>query len=214
MAAIKGSIVPSLQNTRPEPLARSALVLETERLRMRPLNGDDMDLGKAVYLDPEVMKYAGPMSTPEKLADDLATAMGRGAGGRLGVWCVMDKESGEKLGTAILLPLPLEGEDTDWSEVVEDRYPDADIEVGYMFKRSAWRRGYATETCRRLVRFAFEQAGLDEVVAVTDPDNHASQNVLLKAGLRDRGLVHAYSHKVPGFGITREEWLGDLAKSC
>lgn len=213
MAATNGSIVRSLANTRPEPLAASALVLETERLRLRPLNGDDLDLARAIFLDPEVVKYVCKLSAPENLPSELATASARGAGGRLGVWCVMDKASGEKLGTGILLPLPLEGEDTDWSQVTEDRYPDAEIEVGYMFKRTAWGRGYATETCGRLVRFAFEHTGLDEVVAVTDPDNHPSQHVLRKAGLRDRGLRRAYSELIPGFGVTRQEWESDQSAS-
>ena len=207
-----GYTVPSLANTRPEPLAASALVLETERLRLRPLSLDDMDLGRAIFFDPDVVKYVCPLSTPESLPGELKTATARGAGGRLGVWCVMDKASGEKLGTGILLPLPLEGEDTDWSQVVEDRYPDAEIEVGYMFKRTAWGKGYATEVCTRLVRFFFEQTELEELVAVTDPENLPSQHVLRKAGLRDRGLRHAYSCEVPGFGITREEWLG--GKRC
>ncbi|MCP5084735.1 MAG: GNAT family N-acetyltransferase [Alphaproteobacteria bacterium] len=214
MAATNGSTVPSLPNTHLKPLAAAALVLETERLRLRPLNGDDLDLGRAIFLDPEVVKYVCPPSTPENLPTELQTASARGAGGRLGVWCVLDKHSGEKLGTGVLLPLPIEGDDTDWSLVVEDQYPDAEIEIGYMFKRTAWGQGYATEACSRLLRFAFEQTALEDVVAVTDLENHASKHVLRKAGLRDRGERHAYSELIPGFGITREEWTSDQSASC
>lgn len=182
-------------------------MLETERLRLRPLSLEDLDIGHELFLDPDVVKYVCELSTPESLPGELETATARGAGGRLGVWCVMAKETGEKLGTGILLPLPLEGDDTDWSEVVEERYPASEIEVGYVFKKSAWGRGFATEACRRLVHFFFEHTNLDELVAVTDPENFASQHVLKKAGLRDRGLRRAYSAEVPGFGITRADWL-------
>ncbi len=199
--------MPSLQSIRPEPLAASALVLETERLRLRPLCSGDLDLGEAIFLDPDVVKYVGGPSTPENLPGELETACTRGAGGRLGVWCVMDKTTGEKLGTAILLPLPIEEDDTNWSLVVEDRYPDAEIEIGYMLKRSAWGQGYATEACTRLLRFAFEHTALEEVVACTHPQNHASQHVLRKSGLKDRGVRRCYGTYEPGFGITRREWM-------
>ena len=207
MAAINGSTVPFLADTRPEPLETAALVLETERLRMRPLGEEDLDLAHEIFLDPDVVRYVCELSKPENLASELETCMARGAGGRLGVWCVMDKASSEKLGTGVLLPLPLDEDDTDWSLLVEDRYPDAEIEIGYMLKRSAWGRGIATEVCTRLVRFAFEQTALAEVVACTDPENLASQNVLKKSGFTDVGLRRAYGTQCPGFLVTRQEWL-------
>jgi ribosomal-protein-alanine N-acetyltransferase len=120
---------------------------------------------------------------------------------------VLQRETGEKLGTAVLLPLPIEESDTDWSLLQEDRYPDADIEVGYMLRRSAWGKGYATEACRRLVQFAFEETELDEIVAVTDPRNAVSQKVLRKCGLRDEGLRRAYADECSAFRMSRQQWL-------
>jgi ribosomal-protein-alanine N-acetyltransferase len=183
------------------------LELETDRLFLRPLVEDDCDLALETFTDPEVMKFVAEVSNEETLAEEMKTYIRRGAGGRIGVWCVLRRETGEKLGTAVLLPMPIEGDDTDWSLVQEDRYPDADIEVGYILKRSAWGNGYATEVCRRLVQFAFEETELDEIVAVTDPLNSVSQKVLRKCGLRDEGVRRAYSHEVPAFRISRQQWL-------
>ena len=103
--------------------------------------------------------------------------------------------------------MPIEEDDTDWSLLQEDRYPDADIEVGYILKRSAWGNGYATEACRRLVQFAFEQTELNEIVAVTDSLNAVSQKVLRKCGLRDEGSRRAYATECPAFRISRPQWL-------
>ncbi len=183
------------------------LELETDRLLLRPLVENDWDMALETFMDPEVMKFVADVSSEEALAEEMKTAIRRGAGGRIGVWCVFQRETGEKLGTAILLPLPIEEDDTDWSLVQEDRYPDADIEVGYILKRSAWGNGYATEACRRLVQFAFEETELDEIVAVTDPRNAASQEVLRKCGLRDEGLRRAYADECPAFRISRQQWL-------
>ena len=183
------------------------LELETDRLLLRPLVENDWEMALETFMDPEVMKFVADVGSEEALAEEMKTAIRRGAGGRIGVWCVLQRETGEKLGTAILLPLPIEEDDTDWSLVQEDRYPDADIEVGYILKRSAWGNGYATEGCRRLVQFAFEETELDEIVAVTDPRNAASQKVLRKCGLRDEGLRRAYAEECPAFRISRQQWL-------
>jgi RimJ/RimL family protein N-acetyltransferase len=183
------------------------LELETDRLLLRPLVENDWEMALETFMDPEVMKFVADVGSEEALAEEMKTAVRRGAGGRIGVWCVLQRETGEKLGTAILLPLPIEEDDTDWSLVQEDRYPDADIEVGYILKRSAWGNGYATEACRRLIQFAFEETELDEIVAVTDPRNAASQKVLRKCGLRDEGLRRAYAEECPAFRISRQQWL-------
>ncbi len=183
------------------------LELETDRLFLRPLANNDWEMAVETFMDPEVMKFVADVGSEEALAEEMKTAIRRGAGGRIGVWCVLQRETGEKLGTAILLPLPIEEDDTDWSLVQEDQYPDADIEVGYILKRSAWGNGYATEACRRLVQFAFEETELDEIVAVTDPRNAASQEVLRKCGLRDEGLRRAYADECSAFRINRKQWL-------
>jgi RimJ/RimL family protein N-acetyltransferase len=183
------------------------LELETDRLLLRPLTRGDWDMALETFMDPEVMKFVADVSSEEALAAEMKAAIRRGAGGRIGVWCVLQRETGEKLGTAILLPLPIEEDDTDWSLLQEDRYPNADIEVGYILRRSAWGKGYATEACRRLVQFAFEETELDEIVAVTDPRNAVSQKVLRKCGLREEGLRRAYTEECSAFRISRQQWL-------
>ncbi len=189
------------------------LELETDRLLLRPLVESDWDLAVEMFTDPEVMKFVAEASSEENVAEEMKAYVRRGAGGRIGVWCVLCRQTDEKLGTAILLPMPIEEDDTDWSLLQEDRYPDVEIEVGYILKRSAWGNGYATEACRRLVQFAFEETELDEVVAVTDPDNAVSQRVLRKCGLRDEGLRRAYAHVIPAFRISRQQWLEMQAAS-
>jgi len=190
------------------PLSPAELVLETPRLTLRPLAGDADDLALSVRLftDPEVVRFICDTFSEEELAEEMPVITRRGAGGRIGIWTVTRKDTGEKIGTSILLPLPVELDDTDWSLVVPERYPEAEIEVGYVLVPDAWGQGFATEACSRLLEFAFESTTLDEIKATTDPGNAASQHVLTKCGLRHDGVRRAYDCDCYGFSITRAEW--------
>ena len=87
------------------------------------------------------------------------------------MWCICDRANGEALGIIELLPLPIDQDDTDWEQLIEDQLPDGEIEIGYFLRRPAWGKGFATEAAERLLRFAFEDTSLKEVVAVIDPEN-------------------------------------------
>ena len=102
--------------------------------------------------------------------------------------------------------MPVEEDDTDYSLVGADQMPDGDVEIGFFLKRSAWRNGFATEACRRLLQFAFQDTPLNEVVATFDAENVASKKVLGKAGLVDRGMMRCCGEDSPNYRITRDEW--------
>lgn len=188
------------------PLEPGALRLATERLVLEPLGPDDVELTRVLLSDPEVTRYVMDPIDPADAPREHARCSRRGAGGRLGIWKLTERASGAFVGSGVLLPLPIDAEDTDWPSLVEDRYPDAEIEVGYLLRPAFWGRGFATEVCRRLLQFAFEMTTLTEVVAVTDPENVNSKRVLLKCGLRDEGERSAYATRCSAFRISRAEW--------
>ncbi|MEM7427659.1 MAG: GNAT family N-acetyltransferase [Pseudomonadota bacterium] len=183
------------------------LNFSSERLEFRPLGPEDLDISTVLLTDPEIMKYVGEVMTPNDVSEDLHIAMRRCAGGCIGIWCLTVRATAEKIGTVILLPMPVEEDDTDWNLVQGDEIPDAQIEVGYLLRRSAWGQGYATEACRRMLQFAFDETPLEEVVATTHDDNLASQRVLIKSGMISEGLRPAYAGCYPFFRLTRRQWL-------
>ncbi len=182
------------------------LDLFTERLRLTPFSDDDLDLALEMWTDPEVVKYICDVMTEEEIRQDMSNVTKRGGNGGIGIWCIVDRRSGEKLGDTYLLPMPIDQDDTDFSLVVMGQMPDAEIEIGFFLKRSAWGRGYATEVCKRLLQFAFQEVSLNEVVASVDEDNVASKKVLEKSGLLDRGRMRCYGKDSPIYRITRDEW--------
>jgi len=182
------------------------LTFESERMAFKPLAEDDLPLAIELWTDPEITKFVGGTTPEETLRRDHHRYMRRCAGGVIGIWTLTPHNQNEKIGTAILLPMPTELNDTDWDLVTGDGLPNAQIEVGYILKKSAWGRGYATEACTRLIEFGFHNSDLDEIVASIDRENIASRNVLLKSGLKPDGEQLSYGDICPFFKITRSVW--------
>ena len=69
--------------------------------------------------------------------------------------------------------------------------------------------GLTPEACRRqrLLRFAFEETPLTEIVGVIEEGNAASENVLLKCGFVREGMRRAYAEQRPAFRITSEQFM-------
>lgn len=182
------------------------LDLYSQRLVLSPFTPDDLDLSFEMFTDPAVVKYTGGVMSEQAIMSSVPDWTKRGGDGCIGIWTISDRKSGEKYGSAALLPMPIEEEHTVYSLVIPGEMPTGDIEIGYFLKRSAWGRGYATEACRRLLQFAFQETPLTEVVATFDKGNLASRNVLEKAGFTDRGTMRCYGKDGLNFRITRDEW--------
>lgn len=182
------------------------LQLDTERLRLTPLTQSDVDISIEMFTDPEVALYVCDLMTETQIRNEMPNWTKRGGNGCIGIWCVTDRKTGEKLGSGLLLPMPVDNDDTDYSLIVMGQIPDAEIEIGFCLKQSAWGRGYATEICRRLLQLAFQETSLGEVVATFEDENVASKKVLEKCGFVHRGRMRSYGQDSPNYRITRDEW--------
>ena len=179
----------------------------SDRIELNPLASSDFDLILEMFSDPEVVKYAGNVLTAEEIRTKMSSWTKRGGDGYIGIWCISDRETGESFGTVALLPMPVDEDDTDFSLVIPGKMPGGDVEIGYFLKRSAWGLGYATEACKRLLKFVFWKTPLEEVVATFEEENTSSRNVLEKVGFIDHGTMRSYGETGPNFRITRDEWL-------
>ncbi len=183
------------------------LEMLTERTKLTPLALADVDVVLELFTDPDVTKFAFGVTSEDKIRQEMPIWIRRGGNGCIGIWCISDRDTGEKYGSCALLPLPIEEDDTDWGLVTPDVMPEGDVEVGYFLKPSSWGKGIATEVCRRLLEFAFKHTSLEAVVATIDDDNHKSRNVLLKAGFIHKGRMRAYGEDSPHYRIDRERWI-------
>ena len=183
------------------------LKLLSDRLIFTPLELADIDLAVELWTDPEVVRYIEEVSTEAQIRQEMPDVIKRGGNGAIGEWCIADRETGEMLGSAYLLPMPTEKDDIVYGSLDMGQMPDADIEVGFFLKPSAWGQGYATEICRRMLQFAFHEALLNEVVASVDARNLASRNVLEKSGFLYSGRTLCWGKDNPIYKITRDAWI-------
>jgi RimJ/RimL family protein N-acetyltransferase len=73
------------------------------------------------------------------------------------------------------------------------------IEVGWHLHPQHQGQGLATEAAEAVLTAA-AQAGIDQVLALTDPDNIRSQAVAARLGMRDEGLTSRW------FGLTTRQY--------
>ena len=180
--------------------------LETPRLRLRPLAASDEADLIALDSDPEVMRYVGspagvksPVETAER-ARLRIRATEDGDHDPLGFWRIERRSDRAFLGVGALMRMP------------GGRMPDGeDVEVAYRLARSAWGQGIATEAAGALVAHALGPLGLPRVVAVTYPENRASQRVLDKLGFERRGLREYKGVRATYHVLTCSAWAARAA---
>ncbi len=78
-----------------------------------------------------------------------------------------------------------------------------EIEIAYRLPFACWGHGYATEMARAVLAHGFGTLGLERVVGLTWPENVASQNVLRKIGMRERGVETHYGRDMLVFVAER-----------
>ena len=90
---------------------------------------------------------------------------------------------------------------------------DGIAEIGYWIGVPFWGRGYASEAAREVVRYGFEDRGLQRIFAMHYGRNPASGRVLQKAGMAYEGTLRRHLKKwdeyvdLVCYGVLREEWL-------
>lgn len=57
------------------------------------------------------------------------------------------------------------------------------VDIGWRLKKSAWRKGFATEGAKKCLEFAFNELNLNTIISTCTEKNFKSQNVMKKIGM-------------------------------
>lgn len=154
------------------------MILETERLSLRPLTAPDAERLFPLLNDPEVMAH---WDIPEVDDPDLVRVIVEGQ--------VAEADAGKALHWTIHT---LAGEEflgaCDLSDI--DRWHKR-AEIGFMLGRGAWGQGYALEAMRSVVAHAATM-GLRRLTARTHLGNLRSDALLEKLGFEEEGLLRGH----------------------
>lgn len=153
------------------------MIYQTERLAVRDLTDDDADALHDLHRRDEVMRWLDrTLSTGP--ADELAR-LARWREHRkdgFGFFGITLRDTGTLVGVQVLKPF--------------DDLPYVDL--GWRLHPGHQGRGYATESARGAIAYAFGTLGLDELAAATLPDNVRSRAVMERLGMTYAGeVVHA-----------------------
>jgi RimJ/RimL family protein N-acetyltransferase len=146
--------------------------LRTERITLVPLADEHFEWEVELDADPEVMRYlSGRASTRDEVEASHARrmAVAQKLDG-LGFWVGLVDD--EFVGWWTLQPAH-----------GPDQPNDPDVAFGYRLLRRHWRRGLASEGSRELVRYGFDDVGLDRIIAQTMTVNAGSRTVMERIGL-------------------------------
>ena len=156
---------------------------ETGRLLAERLREEHLPEIQRMHSDPRVMATLGGLRSDEETASYLRDNLDHWDRYGYGIWAFRNKTDGRFVGRAGLRNTRVGGED--------------EVELAYALVADYWNKGLATEMARAILKVAFEDLGLIDVVCFTLPANRASRRVMEKAGFEyERDVVHAGSPHV------------------
>ncbi len=150
--------------------------IETERLLLRELRLTDLECMFELDSNPKVHKYLGnkPVETKDESLKMIESVISQYEERGIGRWAAIEKSSGEFIGWSGLR-LNNEHNMNGFNEYYD---------VGYRLRPKYWGKGYATESGKEAIDYAFNVLKLSEIYATAHCNNMASHNALLKIGLK------------------------------
>ncbi len=174
--------------------------IETLRLRLRHFTPDDADELYHIYSYPELFKYMSNEKTLswEQTVGVINSLTENWQQHQVGVWAVVYKKDRKLIGHCGFKFL----ENTQ------------EIQIGYLLLPSYWGMGLGTEAASAALKYGFEGAKLERVVAVAKPENIASRRVMEKVGMKYEKDAYYYNNNVVYYSISRKAYRSNTIPLC
>lgn len=165
-------------------------IIITQRLVFREFSMNDIDEYYKLEKDPLVRKYIPNMrnSTYSECKESLKKYIDKYKDETgIQTWAVVLRENRKFIG------------------ITGYRYLEEleKVEIGIRLMPDYWGSGYATETGKALVQFAFRRLGLNEIIAMAVPENEKSMKSLENIGLNFDGYGYFAGSRVAFFKATK-----------
>ena len=167
-------------------------MLETERLVLRKFTLADLDELIALRSDDEVIKYLGgrTLQNPEAITKRMQFYLDCYEKFGFGMSAMIWKATGKMIGWSGIQPLD----------------GTTEIEVGYGMTKEFWGKGIGYECATAWLRYGFETAALERIVAVASPENTGSWRIMEKCGMRYEKTERHYGMECVFYAISKTEF--------
>jgi RimJ/RimL family protein N-acetyltransferase len=168
------------------------MILETNRLKLRPFQSDDVEAIASYSTKPDFIRFLPlPPQTMASATEFVARIVADGQPDSKNDWhfAIQIGETSRLIGTVRI-------------GVRQPEHRQGD--VGYAVHPDYQGRGYASEALKRLLAFGFENLLLERIWATADVRNVASWRVMEKAGMQREGLMR---HHLLVRGVWRDSVL-------
>lgn len=161
------------------------MIIETERLILRKMDNGDYSALCKILQDEDVMYAYEHAFSDDEVDEWLKKQLVRYETDGIGLWVVVLKENGEVIGQCGLT------KQLWWGENI--------VEVGYLFRKDFWHKGYATEAAVACKDYAFNRLGEKRVYSIIRDLNLPSRRVALRNGMKVCGVQvkHYYGIDMP-----------------
>jgi len=145
------------------------MILETNRLYLREMQLSDYSALCKILQDTAVMYAYEGAFTDNEVQEWLNKQIQNYKNYNFGLWAVILKENNEMIGQCGL--------------TMQDYVGKQVLEVGYLFQKAFWHKGYAAEAAIACKEYAFSKLNADEVFSIIRDTNIPSQNVAKRNGM-------------------------------
>lgn len=166
------------------------MYIETDRMVIRDLTVNDVNDMQDILGDEETMKNCEPVCTIEKTADFLQTF----CIGKRGAVAAVHKETAKVIGYILF-----------------NGFDEGVYEIGWFFNRNFWGQGFAYESCKAAIDYAFDKMNAHKVFAETI-DGIKSVHLMKKLGMKSEGIQRSQTKDNSGnwadlylYGILSED---------
>lgn len=139
--------------------------IETSRMIIRDFTMNDINDLQNILGDAETMKHCEPAYTIEKTADFLRKFCIE----KKGAVAATHKETAKVIGYILL-----------------NEFNEGVYEIGWIFNRNFWGQGFASESCKAVIDYAFDTLHAHKVFAETI-DGMKSVHLMKKLGMKPEG---------------------------
>lgn len=165
----------------------TGIFLETPRIVFRRWGETDLEHALGLWGDPRVTERIGGPFTEDEVRERLAREIECEREHGVQYWPIFLRAGGEHLGCCGLRPYQLE---------------EGIYELGFHLRAEHWGQGFASESARAAIGYAFEVIGASALFAGHHPENVASRRLLEKLGFR-----YTHDEFYPPTGLRHPSYL-------